>query len=59
MQRFYLTINLWPSLERTHPTQLEGSSPIVWTMLHPPTAAAWLSAYSWEGGKTQILVLSL
>jgi len=49
MRGFYSNITLWPSMERHHPTQIEGGSPLMWTMLHPPAAVAWLLTYSWKG----------
>jgi len=48
MRRFYLSINLWPSTERQNPI-LEGGSPLVWTMLHPPKIVERCLTYSWKG----------
>jgi len=49
MQMFYSSICLWPAQEGHNPTQMEGGSPILWTMLHPPSAKARLQTYAWNG----------
>jgi len=49
MQIFYSSILLWPAQDGHNPTQMEGSSPILWTMLHPPSVEARLQTYAWNG----------
>jgi len=49
MQRFYSSLLLWPAQEGHNPTQMAGGSPIIWTMLHPPSVATRLQTYAWNG----------
>jgi len=49
MRIFYSSIPLWPAQDGHNPTQMEGGSPILWTMLHPPSVKARLQTYAWNG----------
>jgi len=49
MWAFYSSFLLWPSEEWRSQLSTEGSSPLIWTMLHPPLAEAWLQTYAWTG----------
>jgi len=49
MQVFHSSTLLWPTKEWNNPTQMEDSLPLIWTMLHPPSAEAWLQTYAWNG----------
>ncbi len=46
---FYSSIPLWPTQEGHNMTQMEGGSPIIWTMLHPPSVEVHLQTYAWKG----------
>jgi len=48
MRVFYSGMLLWPSKE-WYTTELEGDSPLFWTMLHPPLAETRLKTYTWDG----------
>ena len=48
MQAFYSHIPLWPSKEQ-HSIWLEGGSPLVWSMLYPPSVEEQLQTYTWNG----------
>jgi len=39
MRVFYSNTHLWPSMEGHNSTWIEGGSPLIWTMLHPPRTA--------------------
>jgi len=49
MQEYHSSINLWPSTKWPNLIRLEGGSPLVWTMLHPPATVARCLTYSWNG----------
>jgi len=45
--KVYSSLLLWPAQD---PTQMTGGSPIIWTMLHPPSVATRrLQTYAWNG----------
>jgi len=49
MQAFYSSMSLWPSKEQHNSSELEGGSPLLWTMLHPPMAETRVKTYAWDG----------
>jgi len=49
MRAFHSSTLLWPSKEWKSQTQMEGGLPLIWTMLHPPSAEAKLLTYAWTG----------
>jgi len=49
MCEFHSGTLLWPSQETQGQTWTEGSSPLIWTMLYPPSAEAWHQTYAWNG----------
>jgi len=49
MHAFHLSTLLWLSEEWKSQTQMEGDSPLIWTMLHPPSAEVRLQTYAWTG----------
>jgi len=49
MQAFYSSVQQWPLMVQTNPWQMEGGSPLEWSMLYPPLATACLQTYAWEG----------
>jgi len=48
MQAFHSCTLLWPS-EEGKCQQLEGGSPLIWIMLHPPSVDGPLLTYAWTG----------
>jgi len=46
---FHSSTLLWPSREWNSQTRMEGGLPLIWTMVHPPSAEAWLQTYAWNG----------
>jgi len=49
MRVFYSGMSLWPSKEQHTSSELEGGSPLLWTMLHPPMTETWLKTYALDG----------
>ena len=49
MWAFHLSNHLWPAMEPHNSTWIEGDSPIIWTMLHPPADDECLPTYAWNG----------
>jgi len=48
MRKFHSNTLLWPSQERQGQPQMEGSSPLIWTVLYPPSAKARCQTYAWN-----------
>jgi len=42
-------IQLWPFEEMCTINRIEGGSPLIWSMLHPPADDAQLITYAWTG----------
>jgi len=49
MLAFHSSNHLWPAMEPHNSTWIEGDSPIIWTMLHPPADDGRLPTYAWNG----------
>ncbi len=45
---FYSSFQQWPATVQPNSTGTAGRSPLVWTMLHPPSATAQLQTYLWD-----------
>jgi len=49
MRAFHSSILLWPFEEWKCKNWMEGDSPLIWTMLHSPSAEVRLQTYTWTG----------
>jgi len=49
MRAFHLKNSLWPSKERQSHSQMDGGSPLIWTVFHPPLAEERCQTYAWNG----------
>jgi len=49
MCAFHSSILLWPFEEWKCKNWMEGDLPLIWTMLHPPSAETRLQTYVWTG----------
>ncbi len=49
MRAFYSGIHLWLTDAQKSLIGMEGDSPLIWTVLHPPAAFGRLQTYAWAG----------